>query len=358
MKVCFLVGTLGRGGAEKQLLYMLKVLKASHVSVRVLCLTQRESYERDIEKLGIKIEWVGNLPSKSARLLKIINNLRKDPVDILQSAHFYTNLYAGVAGRILKIPSIGAIRNDLISEIAAHGRWGIWQIRMPKYLIANSLIACKNAIEQGVTSEKINFVRNAIEIKSVNDKTLPNTGSKKNVLFVGRLSKQKRPELFIKLAAILLKNLPDENLNFRLVGDGPLRSELGKLAEDLGLTDENLTFLGARTEMDEFYRQADVLVLTSEYEGTPNVLLEAMAFGLPIVATRVGGVAEIVDETRAILVDKDDEEGLIEATKKLILNAGLRESLGVSGYQYVRQNRSLDNLQKQLIEVYSKLISE
>lgn len=358
MKVCFLAGTLGRGGAEKQLLYMLKALKEEGISTRVLCLTKGESYESEIESLGIEVEWIGNSGNKGLRLWQIVKSLKKQPADVLQSSHFYTNLYVGIAGKILGIPSIGAIRSDLTSELAAHKLLGGWQISLPQHLIANSMIACERAVERRIDSRKIDFVPNAIDVKSENRKGSKPDGSPLKILFVGRLGKEKRPELFIKLAAVLIKRLPDKNLHFQIVGDGARRAELEKLAEDLKLTGENLSFLGIRTDMDEIYRQADALILTSEYEGTPNVLLEAMAFGLPIIAARVGGVLEVVDETRALLFDKDDEAGLIEATKKLILNAGLREALGVSGYQYVSQNRSLDNLQKQLIKVYSKLISE
>ena len=83
-----------------------------------------------------------------------------------------------------------------------------------------------------------------------------------------------------------------------------------------------------------------------------------MAHGLPIVATRVGGVTEIVDESRALLVDAGDEKGLIEATEELISSAKLRGELADEGFAYVKKNHSLDYLQKQLINIYSKLIAK
>ena len=358
MKVCFLAGTLERGGAEKQLLYMLRALKEAGVSTRLLCLTKGESYEPEIEALGVKVEWVGGARNRGSRFLKIVNSLRKQPADIVQSAHFYTNLYAGVAGRILGIPSIGAIRSDLISEIAAHKRLGKWQITVPRHLIANSALARNAALGQGIASEKIDFVRNAVEVKLSNEKVLTANGSPLKILFVGRLGKEKRPELFVKLAAALIQKLPGAALQFQIVGDGPLRARLEKLAADYALTGDHLSFLGVRADMDEIYRQAQALVLTSEYEGTPNVLLEAMAHGLPIVATRVGGVTEIVDESRALLVDAGDEKGLIEATEELISSAKLRGELADEGFAYVKKNHSLDYLQKQLINIYSKLIAK
>lgn len=358
MRVCFLAGTLGRGGAEKQLLYMLKALREAGVSTRVLCLTKNESYEREIKALGIEIEWVGGAENRGLRLLKIINSLRKQPADVLQSAHFYTNLYVGVAGKILGIANIGAIRSNLTSELNAHKSLGKWQIVVPQHLIANSDLACRRAIEQGIGSQKIDFVRNAVEIKSGNGKTSSANDSPLKIIFVGRLKREKRPELFIKLAASLVRNLPELPLQFQIVGDGPLKPKLEKQAEDCGLKSDVLSFLGVRTDMDEIYRQAHGLVLTSEYEGTPNVLLEAMANGLPIVAVKVGGVTEIVNESRAFLVEPDDEKGLLEATTKLIQNSKLRIELADNGIEYVKNNHSLEYLQKQLISIYSKLTAK
>ena len=355
MKVCFLAGTLERGGAEKQLLYMLKTLKAGGITCRVLCLTKGESYEREIESLGIAVEWVGETQNRGSRLLKIIKSLRKESADILQSSHFYTNLYVGVAGRILGIPSIGAIRNNLTSEINAHKSLGKWQIVTPQHLIANSALACSRAIEQGIASKKIDFVRNAVEVKSGFEENLSAEDLPLKILFVGRLDKQKRPELFIKLAAALVRNLPELPIQFQIVGDGPLRRQLEKLAEDYNLTSDRLSFLGIRTDMDKIYRQAHGLVMTSEFEGTPNVLLEAMAYKLPIVAMKVDGVTEVVNESRAILVESNDEKGLIKAATEMILNSNLRKDLADAGFDYVKNNHSLESLQKQLINIYSKL---
>jgi len=116
LEVCFLAGTLGRGGAERQLTYMLRALGSAGASTRVLCLTDGEPFQREIEALGVGVEWVGPSGSRAARLYRIIQALRRRPADILQSVHFYTNLYATVAARVVGICDIGAIRNDLSSE--------------------------------------------------------------------------------------------------------------------------------------------------------------------------------------------------------------------------------------------------
>src|SRR5689334_14904484 len=98
ISVCFLAGTLGRGGAERQLVYMMRSLKADgRVTMRVLSLTRGEAYESDIRELGIPVTWVGRSASKAVRVAEIVRELRKHPADIVQCAQLFVNLYA-VAG--------------------------------------------------------------------------------------------------------------------------------------------------------------------------------------------------------------------------------------------------------------------
>jgi L-malate glycosyltransferase len=354
MKICFIVGTLGRGGAERQLIYMLQALQSENVAVRVLCLTKGESFEQEIKNLGIDVEWVGSSQNKIIRLGRIINILRKDRPDILQSSHFYTNLYAAIAGRILNIRNIGAIRNDLNSEITSNGLYGRWQLFLPEHLIANSESANKRIIAKGIPQEKLDFVRNIVPAKNGSRGLEIKNGI--NILFAGRLCEQKRPEAFIRLAFRMSWDLADLPLYFQIAGDGPLRSELEQLARSMTPPRKNIRFLGEQEDMSQLYQEADILVLTSAYEGTPNVILEAMAYGIPVVSTKVGGIPEILDDTRGFLVEPEDNEGLIKATSKLILNKDLRDKLGTAGREYVLKNHSFDYLKDKLISIYRRLL--
>jgi L-malate glycosyltransferase len=355
MKVCFLVGTLGRGGAEKQLVYMLRALREAGIAVRILCLTRGESYEAEIENSGVKVEWIGEAKNQVARLWNIIANLRREPADIVQSSHFYTNIYAGIAGKFLKIPGIGAIRSDLIYELKSHRFTGNWQISLPQFLITNSALARERTIERGVLPEKIECVRNVVETGQKSEITETENQSL-NILFVGRLDKNKRPERFVKLASVLTKIFPGVPLQFQIAGDGELRSELENLATELNLSPGKLKFLGICNRMSEIYRKADVLISTSEREGSPNAVLEAMAYGLPVIASNVGGTSEILSDQSGILVAPDDEKALVNAAAELICNRELRQQLGCAGKKYVAQNHSLGYLQKHLTAIYEKLV--
>lgn len=356
MKVCFIAGTLGRGGAERQLLYMLQALQSEQISARVLCLTRGEAYEKEIERLGVEVEWIGSSELRIGRLLTIINSVRKERADILQSVHFYTNIYAAAAGKVLRIPSIGAIRSDLAFELASNGFYGTWQLKLPKHLISNSSFAIERTLSQGVSPRKIDLLKNVVKVSPHGEKKPDKMGKPLSILFAGRLSEEKHPEVFVDLAARLFCEFPKSKLHFELAGDGPLRQRLESYVPQCGLSKQDITFLGDQDDMSKVYERTDILVLTSQHEGMPNVVLEAMAYGIPVVATRVGGVSEILDEQRGFVVEASDLDGLCSATRKLIQNKDLRSRLGKNGRDYVIDNHSLQYLTERLTGIYSKVL--
>jgi glycosyltransferase involved in cell wall biosynthesis len=356
MKVCFIAGTLARGGAEKQLVYMLRALCKAGIQARVLCLTENEYYAAEIKSLGVEIEWTGQSNNRLVRLLRIIRSLRRERADIIQSSHFYTNIYAALAAKAAKIPGIGAIRNNLQSELNGHKALGRFQLSLPHLLIANSESARRRAIERGVSPQNIEFVRNVVDSGERHSKIPLKDGQFITFLFAGRLCKQKRPDRFVRFAAALVQKFPARPLRFQIAGHGVLRNEIEEQAKNCALLSNKIEFLGDCPAMSEIYRRADALVLTSDYEGTPNVVLEAMAYALPVIATKVGGVPEILDDKCGILVDPKDETGLVEAASELVENPEARLRLGSEGLKYIKNNHSLDRLTEHLPQIYSGLI--
>lgn len=357
MKICFIVGTLGRGGAEKQLFYIVRMLIETGASVRVLCLTKNEVYEPKIKSLKVPVEWIGESASRLMRLRKIIAELRNKPADIVQSSHFYTNIYAGLAGRLLQIPSVGAIRSDLESEIDLHGILGKWQIRLPQFLIANSRLAYQKALQVYHLNKKVALVQNVVETGWNGRRYYRKPSSQIRFLWVGRLDENKKPERFIRLAAELIQMFPQHALRFTVAGNGKRREELEMLARDLKLSPDKLEFAGDCANMPDLYRQSDILVSTSDREGTPNVILEAMAYGLPVIATSVGGTPDILTSERGILVDPGNPNQLLEASAKLIAAPEIRFILGDAGRRYTLENHSFESLKKTLPPIYGRLVS-
>ncbi len=147
------------------------------------------------------------------------------------------------------------------------------------------------------------------------------------VLCVGRLSREKAQADLVEAAALLRREGKQRNLWFVVVGEGPDRQKLKDMARYL-LVEDRFVFTGHLTDLRPYYTLANVFVLPSHTEGSPNVLLEAMAAGLPIVATAVGGVPEIVtNEKQALLVEKHNPLALAQAIGRLLSDATLQRKL-------------------------------
>jgi glycosyltransferase involved in cell wall biosynthesis len=358
LKVCFLAGTLGQGGAERQLFHMLQALRRSGAIPRVLCLAQNEFWENRLQEIGVPVIGVGRAKSKLGRLLRVLRELREDPPLIFQSQHFYTNAYVGVAARRLGLGSVGALRSNGLKEAEDCGRIGGWlNLHTPRVLAANSRAALQYAGQQGLNPARLFLLSNVVDTARFCPGSDHRSGPVR-LLSVGRLIPSKRLDRFISLVARLRLRLNCE-ITGTVVGDGPLREGLLAQAAALGLPSAAIELRGSLADLAPVYRQADVFVMTSEYEGTPNVLLEAMASGLPVVATNVGGVPEVVRPgENGFLVNDDDEKGLLAAVERLIQDPQLRSSLGQRGLAYVQSNHSLERLPPALSALYELALAK
>lgn len=357
LNLCFLAGTLGQGGAERQLFYILKALRDSGASLRLMCLTRAEFWEKKVTELKVPVTWIGNHSSKLARVVALIKALRRNPPDVLQSQHFYTNLYVAAAARALGIHEIAALRNDGISEMRANGPLlGRLSLRLPRVLVANSRTAIRNAIALGVPNERLHFLPNVVDTLQFKPEVRE---PKPTVTLVtaGRLVEQKRIDRFLRLV-MNIKRYSQFPIKAIVVGNGPLRGELELQAAQMNLLPEVVEFRGAIADMASVYREADLFVLTSDWEGTPNVVLEAMSCGLPVVATRAGGMAEIIQPGETgDLADVGDEKQMISIMLNLVNNLEQRMYLGSNARNYILANHCPTRLPSRLAEIYEVALS-
>ncbi len=171
------------------------------------------------------------------------------------------------------------------------------------------------------------------------------------VLFVGYLYKLKRVDRLIKASANLSK---DFDFHVVIAGDGPERQKLESMARSLGL--ENILFKGSIPHDDvPFYMAAaDVLVLPSETEGLPGCVREAMACGIPVIASNVGGLPDLItNEITGYLAN--DEIELDKYLRVIMSSPALRATMGTNALDFARQNLSLDSVIEQIEEVYASV---
>jgi glycosyltransferase involved in cell wall biosynthesis len=168
----------------------------------------------------------------------------------------------------------------------------------------------------------------------------------------GRLSTEKRFDLFLETCALLAERLPEAR--FMLVGGGKQEANLRTLAATLGL-DDRVIFTGLTRDMRSVYAATDLLMLTSDTEGTPHVLLEAMGSDIPVVSTRVGGIPEFTtSDEDAMLVPPGDKAALAEAALKIHNDPGLSGHL-VAGGRLVAARFTVERMVQGVEEVYRKL---
>jgi glycosyltransferase involved in cell wall biosynthesis len=174
------------------------------------------------------------------------------------------------------------------------------------------------------------------------------------LMAVGSLKPLKGFDAMIRAATPVLRSRQDARLV--LVGDGPQRDQLHTLAHGQGIADQ-VVFTGLRDDVHAVLRAADVLVLSSRTEVLPTVVLEAMATGLPVVATRVGGVPEIVEHERnAIIVPPDDEASLQAALERVAASPELRRTLGARGRAIVETRFRLERMCAEREALFAKLL--
>lgn len=357
VRICFLAGTLGQGGAERQLFYVLRALQERKAQVRLLCLTSGEFWEEQLRALGIPIEWVGESPSRLVRLRKIIGIVRRERADIVQSQHFYVNPYAAAAGCVTGSKSIGAVRSDLQSEVHDNDellrKWGLKLCRM---VAANSAPALQKAADFGIPLGRLTLLSNVVDTDEFRPGNQPATEDCFTVAAVARLVASKRHDRLLSVIA-RFKQMCTVPVKLLIVGDGPCRKDIEKTVDRLKLGSQ-VQFLGNRTDLPAVYQSASVVAITSDYEGTPNVALEAMACGVPVVSTNVGGVPEIIRHgTNGFLAEREDEAALANHLCELATNNDLRKRMGASGREYVLKTHSLMRLASNLEDLYSTVLA-
>jgi glycosyltransferase involved in cell wall biosynthesis len=188
---------------------------------------------------------------------------------------------------------------------------------------------------------------------------LPALPRRSGVLRVGMVARMnagyKNHSGFLRIAARIHQQLP--GVEFLLAGDGPLRPDLEREAQTLGLG-ERVVFLGDRRDIAAVLASMDVAVLTSDSEGLSNVILEAMAAGLPVVAYNVGGNGELVDECRGALIPVGDESGFAVAVQNLLDHAALREQQGATARRFVEGTFGLDRVRHSYEDLYATLLEK
>jgi glycosyltransferase involved in cell wall biosynthesis len=314
-RVALFTNHLMVGGAEAQLVRLAARLVARGDEVRLVSLLPTEAYEKEMAELGVPIiELRGGRVRSVAYIAESTRILREFRPDVVISFLYQANVVARIAGKLAGVPVvISSIRSEFFGGRARELTMRLTD-RLATVTTTNSAMARDSLARRRVApSHRLVVVPNGVDVAGFaatpaqRDETRAALGIRGDEflwLAVGRLVPQKDvPNL---LDAFAKHHAAHSRSRLAIAGDGALAEEMRAHAAALGLADA-VAFLGIRTDVPQLMAAADAFVMSSAWEGLPNVVMEAMAAGLPVVSTRVGGVAELVEDgvTGAVVAPRD-----------------------------------------------------
>ena len=277
--------------------------------------------------------------------------VREQAIDVVHAHMPAAHAVGALAGRITRTPVLATIH-------AMHASmWDLEVHRLARtHLCVVSEAARAHALAIGVAPARLTVIRNGVD----SERFVPRADGARSdaavVGYVGRLSPEKHPELFLRTAARVHARLPQAR--FVVIGDGPLRGALEALAARLCIGDV-VTFEGECDDMPARYQGLDIVLSTSWHEGTPLAVLEAMACGLPVVATDVGGVPElIVSGATGWLAPAGDEAAMARRALALLQSPETMHRFGHAARERVRTLFPLDEQVRQTAALLSRLARE
>ena len=291
-----------------------------------------------------------------AGLAELALLLRRERPDILHASSSKAGVLGRLAGVLARVPvRIFTVHGWAFSaHSGAHARLYRWADRLVAPLTSVTICVSERERDAGLAAgtcapERTVVIPNAVDVAGA-PRSQPVERERPVILAVGRL---KAPKDFLTLIRALA-DLPPGSFEAVIVGDGPDRARLDEEIRVLGLGDR-VRLAGERRDVPELLAGADVFVLPSRSEGHPVSVLEAMAAGLPVVASRVGGVPEQVSEGETgLLVEPGDSGDLAAALRRLVADAPLRRRLGAAGRARAEQAFDLDAFRRAHVEVYSR----
>jgi len=355
-----MINTFETGGSERQFTVLARNLASPQFETHLGCVSRRGPLAANFADaqpfpLGGSLYGWRSLRTR----LNLSRHLRDHKVRVAHSFDFYTNLTLIPAARIARVPVVIGSHRQL-GDLMTPGQFRAQMaaFRWCDAVVCNSQAAAGRLIGAGLSTNKIAVIGNALPAAAFTaaPASLPKRPGVVRVGMVARMNhRYKNHSGFLRVAARIHNHMPE--VEFLLVGDGPLRQELEREAASLGLGAAAI-FLGDRQDMPAVLASLDVAVLTSDSESLSNVVLEAMAAGLPVVAYGVGGNSELLSDQRGALIPGGNETSFADAVENLVVDPDLRQQLGRNARHFAQDNFSLDRVRQRYVELYVRLLQK
>jgi len=375
MKVLLVITLSELGGAQRVVYHIAAGLSPEQFEITVACAPGGELV-RWLRELPQKVQVI-EIPGLKRNISplndlktfwKLYSLMKKKSFDIVHCHSSKAGVLGRLAARLAAVPKI---------FFTVHG-WGInkyqsqparffytWAERLAGAVSTRVICVSESDLLKGrnlrlVAHDKLYVIYNGVTDSQKKGGALRGElNIKKEDIIIGtvaRLAQQKDPLFLLELAEWMIKHpkndLSEVRIYFVFIGDGPLKAECEKFVIRKGL-DERVFLLGAREDAVELVRDFDVFALFSRWEGLPLTIIEAMLAGVPVVATDVGGVDElVVDGETGFLIRGLDPEAAERALLKLLADGELRRRLGEAGRKRAREKFSLEEMVRRYRELY------
>jgi glycosyltransferase involved in cell wall biosynthesis len=334
MNILHMIDSEGMFGAEYVIYYLLPVLRNLGVNVYFACMCPIDSPGADLgrrlEHKGVPVFYLNERKKLSTKgFHSIYRALRTSQADILHVHGYKATILGGFISRLIGVPMVTTYHAEAETyhgfKYRTYGAIETCFLKRASRVIAVSKLIKNGLISRGIPADQVSVIANGIDDLSRGFNVNARNNSP-HVLCIGRLIQLKRFDLVIKAISILKDEFPD--LHLTIAGSGPLEDKLKWLADDLGISDR-VSLPGYVIDPRELLSQADVFVLASETEGSPIVLLEAMIFSLPIIASKVGAIPDMLNGLNGTtLIKPGDQNQLLDALRCLLAAPVYRQSLG------------------------------
>ena len=373
VKLLKFISLFAIGGTERHVVNLARELDVTQFDLQLACFKRWGLFLKDIEALSIpiseyKINCLYNYHAFRQQL-RFAKLLKDNRIQIVHTYGFYATVFAVPAAKLARVPVIVASVRDtgeLLTPIQKRAQK--WACRLADSILVNAEAVREWLIAEGYNAEHIQVIRNGISpARCIGEgdamairREFGIPPDAPVIAMVSRLNRLKGGEYFLEAAASVAARVP--NARFLVVGDAPpgdttYKEELERLADRLGLCGR-LHFTGFRLDVPQILAALSVSVLPSLSEGLSNVLLEAMAAGLPVVATRVGGNSEVVqDRVTGILVPPGDSDALARAICDLVEKPELASQYGQAGKQRVAERFYLGKMVRRTEQHYLELLN-
>jgi glycosyltransferase involved in cell wall biosynthesis len=371
-KVFYLLDSLEIGGTETQAVELALRLPAHEYEITLGCLRLQGPLLARFRGSGVRVQEFhprGGIDSPAGlyQLLRLAVFLRRQRFDVVHTHDLWSNVMGVPAARLAGVPAIISSRRDLAHFDWYEGKRRVWLRRIQN--LSNVVLANATPIrdalvaEDGFAPEKLRVIHNGVDTekfqrgKRDRERLVPGAGDGKLVVLVGNMhSDVKGHPWLIAAAPAVVREFP--KTRFVFAGDGESRGTFQQQVAGLGLQ-QSFVFLGRRDDIPDVLASCDIALLPSKAEGLPNAVLEYMAAGLPTIASRVGGNAELVqDGVTGLLVPAQDSEALSNALLWLLRDSELSQRIASEGRRLATEGFSFERLVRETDELYTELLEQ